>query len=121
MYFRRDLGHLHVRHMSIRQPGFDLKRCLNNLHKLSDNFIAVFRKLYKGLSLDQALSRLSDFRCHMMVYHLIQWELFAIFAPEKIRLDLFDLLCIRGGGFLNCLFMTPELRIEPKPIIKTTQ
>ena len=56
-----------------------------------------------------------------MVYHLIQWELFAIFAPEKIRLDLFDLLCVRGGGFLNCLFVTPELRIEPKPIIKTTR
>ena len=45
-----------------------------------------------------------------MAYNLLLWELTAIFAPEVIKVDIFDLLCKRGSllqafvspcGFVN--------------------
>ena len=38
-------------------------------------------------------------RCNLLAWHLLIWELTAIFAPEEIRIDIFDLLSVRGGAF----------------------
>ena len=52
----------------------------------------IFRKVTeKGF-----LPKVSDYRCHMLTYHLIMWELHAIFAPHEIRLDIMRLLCAHG-------------------------
>ena len=31
----------------------------------------------------------------------------AIFAPEEIKIDILELLCLRGGSFMYPYFMTP--------------
>ena len=82
------------------QREFKLEKCLNNLMKLSDHFIGVFRKLHDSLRVFQFLTKMADFRCNMIAFHLIMWNLFAIFAPEKIKIDVFDFMCIKGGGFM---------------------
>ena len=83
------------------QPNFDIERCLNNIQKLSYHFIDTFRRLNDGLGVFEFLIPRSDMRCNLMLYHLIQWELMAIFAPQEIKVDIFDLLCVRGGGFFQ--------------------
>lgn len=50
------------------------------------------------MSLHSFLKPNSDARCHMMAYHLLQWEFTAMLAPEEIVVDVFDMLCIRGGA-----------------------
>ena len=32
----------------------------------------------------------------MLAFHLLVWELYAIFAPEKIHIDIFELLKSQG-------------------------
>jgi hypothetical protein len=66
---------------------------LYNLHRLADHFITVFRDLNKNKAIDQFLNPQADVRCNLMAWNLLQWELTAIFAPEVITIDFFDLLC----------------------------
>ena len=75
------------------QPGFSLDRALYNLHRLADHFINVFRDLNKNKAIDQFLNPKADVRCNLMAWNLLQWELTAIFAPEVITIDFFDLMC----------------------------
>ena len=90
-----------------RQPGFHIDRALYNLHRLSDHFIDVFRKMHENLAVFSFLPPLSDLRCNCLAFHLLLWELTAIFAPHHIRVDLFDLLLVRGGTIFN-LYVIPE-------------
>ena len=87
--------------ISARQPGFDFRRCIYNLNKLSDNFIDAFRRLNIGLEVFDFLPKMIDMRCHMLAYHLLIWHLFVIYAPDKIQIDIYDLLSIQGGGFFS--------------------
>ena len=77
----------------IYQPSFNLATALHNLHRLSDNFIAVFRKMYRAMPDENTwLTPQSDYRCHMLAHHLLFWHLYAIFEPSGIRVDIFELL-----------------------------
>ena len=40
----------------------------------------------------------------MLAFHLLQWELFAIFAPQKMRVDIFNLLISYGCSLVFCFF-----------------
>ena len=52
------------------------------------------------------LKGLKDQRCHLMAFSLVWWELYALFTPEQIRVDFFDLLCSRGGAVFQT-YCTP--------------
>ena len=86
------------------------------MHKLSKHFIVVFRKIYANRGYREALPRMTDLRCHLLVDHLINWELLAIYAPDRMRLDMFDLLCTRGGGVFNVLFLQFSGQLDYKGI-----
>ena len=78
--------------MHLYQENFCLRQSLMNLHKLTDHFIAVFREVFSKVGEKDFLPKVADFRCHMLSYHLMMWGLHAIFAPDKIKLDLLMLL-----------------------------
>lgn len=88
------------------QPGFKLERALRNLHMISDHFRDIFRFLNRNMGIDQFLQPKADVRCNLMAWNLLQWELTSIFVPEQIKLDFFDLLCVRGGASFF-VFVTP--------------
>ena len=90
-----------------QQPSFNLERAMYNLHRLSDHFIDVFRKLHENMAVFSFLPPLSDLRCNCMAFHLLLWELTAILAPWDIRVDVFDLLLVRGGSLFN-MYVIPE-------------
>ena len=94
-----------------RQPGFVLSLALYNLHKLSDHFIEIFRKINRKYAIEEFMTNLiADQRCHLMSYNLILWELMAIMAPDEIKVDLFDLLCVRGCAFFQ-IYITPSGKV----------
>ena len=76
----------------------------------SDNFILVFRKLHEGLPVFDFLAPMADFRCNLIAYHLVMWQLFAIFAPQEIKVDFFDYFCVRGGG-QHQTFILPDGKV----------
>ena len=80
---------------------------MHHLAILTDNFIRIFRDLHKGKCLDEFLPLAIDYRCNLLGYHLFLWNIFAIVAPERIKLDLFNLLCSKGGLIFNS-FVSPE-------------
>ena len=80
------------------QPGFCLERALYNHRRLAEHFVEVFRKMYHNLRVEQFLPPRADQRCHLLSFALIWWELFALFTPDQIKVDLFDILCCRGGA-----------------------
>ena len=43
------------------------------------------------------LTKHSDFRCFMLVQHLLKFELWAIFIPEAMRVDIYELLKTHGN------------------------
>ena len=92
------------------QPGFCLERSLHNLKRFSDNFISVFRKLHEGMPVFDFLAPFTDFRCNLIAYHLVMWQLYAIFCPEEIKIDFFDYFCVRGGGQLQT-FILPDGKV----------
>ena len=50
------------------------------------------------------LPKVSDYRCNMLAYHLLLWQLFAIFAPQLIKIDIFSILLSQGCSFFFCYF-----------------
>lgn len=66
---------------------------MRNTEMLSDNFIAAIRSFYAGKSMKHYLGEEADYRCNLFARHLIWWELTAVFYPQKMQLDIFDLLC----------------------------
>ena len=42
-----------------------------------------------------------------MAQNLLQWHMIAIYAPNDLKVDIFDLLCKRGGAFFQ-VFFTPD-------------
>ena len=100
-----------TKHLFAYQPSFRYEECLRNLHMLSDHFIAVFRHLFSKLPVGSFLPNRSDYRCNLLSYHLLLWELFAIYAPEEIKIDVFELLKSRGGAiFFNFFIPTGKLK-----------
>lgn len=59
------------------------------------------------------LPDLADMRSNQLSWHLLNWELAAIFAPDEIKVDIFDLLCCRGGAILQN-FITPDGKVMRK-------
>ena len=41
-----------------------------------------------------------------MAFSLVWWELYALFAPDQIKIDIYDLLCSRGGALFQS-YCTP--------------
>ena len=107
--------------MAMTQGEVTITRGIYNLHRLSDHFIYVFRKIYGDRPVCEPLPRMTDLRCQLMADHLVNWEILAIYAPEKLRIDLFDLLCTRGGGFLNVLFLQFDGQLYFKGIFSTNK
>ena len=97
------------------QPRFDLKRALDNLKRLSIHFIDTFRKIQQKFSLHDFLQPNSDARCHMLTYHLMHFSFMAMLSPKDIKVDIFDLLCLRGGAPLQ-VFCRPDGEIEPEKV-----
>ena len=59
----------------------------------------------------------SDYRCFMLAYHLLLWELFAIHAPNQMKMDVFELLKSRGGAiFFNFFIPTGKLKQNKKKL-----
>ena len=80
---------------------------------LSDHFIDVFRQVMNSLPDSQFPTKHSDYRCFMLVHHLLKFELWAIFKPEEMRLDIFELLKTRGNLCFNT-FMDPRGEMREK-------
>mmetsp|Transcript_21701 Transcript_21701/g.29100 ORF Transcript_21701/g.29100 Transcript_21701/m.29100 type:complete len:82 (-) Transcript_21701:402-647(-) len=57
------------------------------------------------------LPRMTDFRCHMLSYHLLMWHLNLMLIPNELRVDPFDLLCSGSGAFFH-IFITPGGRLS---------
>lgn len=106
--------------MLVSQKGFCLETALKNLEKLTICFVEVFRALHKNLCVFDFLPPMADMRCNMMASHLLPWNMMAIYAPHKIRVDPFDLFCVRGGGFFQS-FSMPEGRTTVFRQDKTTR
>ena len=94
---------------NVYQPEFDLCKALRNIQVLSDHFIIIFRFLMSKQPEGEFLPKKSDLRCSMLAYHLLLWEMQAILAPEQMRLDIFELLKIRGCAILTA-FLDPNGR-----------
>jgi len=80
------------------QLDFKLERSLRNHRLLSKHFISIFRGFFSNSKVDQFLDGFKDQRCHLLAFTLVWWELYALFTPEQIKIDIFDLLCSRGGA-----------------------
>ena len=103
-------------HITIQQPNYNLASSLSQLHKLSDHFIDIFRIKFQELSTFESwLPPQTDFRCNLLAYHLLVWEIHAILAPEQIKINFFDLLCIKGGAiFRTFAFPNGKLYVRNK-------
>ena len=100
----RGLGWMH-RQILLRQPAFNFKVAIYNMVKLSNHFIEVFRKMHEKMALLKFLPAASDTRCNLIAQHLLMWELHAILAPDRIKIDLFDLICLKGGAIFQRFYM----------------
>ena len=70
-----------------------------NVDRLSRKFIEIFRFLNKDNGENEFLNMKADHRCSLMLFHLVLWEVTAMFYPEKIKIDVFDILCKNGSLF----------------------
>ena len=53
----------------------------------------------------------ADMRCNKLAFCLTVWELMAIISPERIKIDIFELLRVRGGGIFQA-HVTPIGRVH---------
>lgn len=50
------------------------------------------------------MPKISDHRCNMLAFHLLWWQLYAIFAPQKMSIDIFSLFLKYGSAFFFAFF-----------------
>lgn len=88
---------------------------------MADKFISIFRDKHKGKhSKENFLPAMVDLRCNLLAYHFLLWTLFVIFAPDKIKIDPYDSLCVRGGLQLRA-FVSPDGIVSRRQITCSTE
>ena len=60
-----------------------------------------------------------DFRCSLFAYHLLCWELAAVLAPEEIKIDLYELIRVRGCSAITSVYMDWTGRVRFGKLITT--
>ena len=65
------------------------------------------------------LTKHSDFRCFMLVQHLLKFELWAIFIPEAMRVDIYELLKTHGNVTFS-YFIDPSGEMKETRIKETS-
>ena len=95
-------------HMIFEQD-FSLSRCLENLQKLTEHFIEVFREMHELLPMSTFMeNQQAELRCNLMAKHLLHWNMFAIFGPELVKVDLFSMLKSQNGTIFSPVSVRPN-------------
>ena len=81
--------------------GFSVERAVRNTRILIEGVLKVFCTIFSKYPLaSDDLPKQGEYRMSLMCANLTWWELYALFIPEEIKNDPFDLLTrIRGGGY----------------------
>lgn len=92
---------------------------MDNTTRLAQHFISLFRGFFHDLPMDGFLTGRMDQRCHLISHSLLWWELYMLFTPEQIKVDFFDLLCIRGGTCFHTYTMpTGVIMSDKKEVLR---
>ena len=63
------------------------------------------------------LNKMADMRCNLLSYHLFLWHLTYMFAPEEVKLCVFELFKVRGGALMQA-FCCPDGKVSTDRIMK---
>ena len=78
---------------------------------LTDHFIEIFRDLHVNKFFYTYLEhRPTEYRCHMLMVHLLIWEIHAMYYPELILIDVFDVLKDHGALFRTFFYPDGNVR-----------
>lgn len=93
----------------IFEKDFSLSRCLENLQKLTEHFIEVFREMHEMIPMSTFMdNQQAELRCNLMAKHLLHWNMFAIMGPELVKIDLFSLLRSQNGTIFSPISVRPN-------------
>ena len=79
----------------------------------------MFRKFFSRMRVEGFLTGRMDQRCHLVAHALLWWELYKLFTPEQIKVDFYDLFCIRGGTCFQTYTMpTGVIMSDKKEVLR---
>ena len=82
-----------------------MNRFISNLKKLIAGTIDCIEQIFKKYpGCDDILPNQTEYRCFLLLTNLITFEISALFCPEIIKNDLWDLFLQRGGGLFQSYF-----------------
>ena len=86
-------------HYTVSQPNFCMDKSAFHCRKLIVHVIEILLRLYSRYpGFNDFFPLQVEMRCYKLLNFLISYEIISLFTPDRVKLDPFWYLLVRGGA-----------------------